>query len=187
MFFSGFSMLRRTIPIWNSRWSTARSSRSTAMVRAQTYGPPRRQAVCIERSEQSAKTYPAFRHRAVGQDGDPRVLVLIKGPASCAILRHRVPEHRSTVRPSSLTSRRHHPAVASLRPISFTLAASSLRTCVRDAAMPKRYAPLAASATTTVLGCARDKSPRSQAPMRVSLLLTVGSDDRAPWIRILRR
>jgi len=35
------------------------------------------------RPEQSAQTYPAFR-RAVGQDGEPRVLVLIKGPASSA-------------------------------------------------------------------------------------------------------
>jgi transposase len=34
----------------------------------------------------SAQTYPAFR-RAVGQDGEPRVLVLIKGPALNAILR----------------------------------------------------------------------------------------------------
>jgi hypothetical protein len=38
---------------------------------------------------------------AVGQDGDPRVPVLIKGSASSAILRERFPEHRSTVRPSS--------------------------------------------------------------------------------------
>ena len=38
---------------------------------------------------------------AVGQDGDPRVLVLIKGSASSAIFRRRLTEHRSTVRPSS--------------------------------------------------------------------------------------
>ncbi len=38
---------------------------------------------------------------AVGQDGDPRIPVLTKGTASSAILRHRVPKHRSTVRPSS--------------------------------------------------------------------------------------
>ena len=38
---------------------------------------------------------------AVGQDGDPRVLGLIKGSASSAIFAERLPEHRSTVRPSS--------------------------------------------------------------------------------------
>ena len=38
---------------------------------------------------------------AVGQDGDPRVLGLIKGAASSAIFTERLPEHRSTVRPSS--------------------------------------------------------------------------------------
>ena len=37
---------------------------------------------------------------AVGQDGDPRVLVLIRGSASSAICRHRMPGHRLTVRPS---------------------------------------------------------------------------------------
>lgn len=42
---------------------------------------------------------------------------------------------------------------------------------------------LAASATTTVLGWERESKPRSQAPSRVSLLLIVGSDERAPWIR----
>jgi hypothetical protein len=35
------------------------------------------------------------------QDGDPRVPILIKGPASRAILRRRLSGHRSTVRPSS--------------------------------------------------------------------------------------
>ena len=47
----------------------------------------------------SAQTYPAFR-RAVGQDGEPRVPVLINGPASSAIFQPRVPRHRLTVRPS---------------------------------------------------------------------------------------
>lgn len=40
-----------------------------------------------------------------GQDGDPRVPSLIRGPASSAILRHRQTGHRLTVRPS----RFHHP------------------------------------------------------------------------------
>ena len=39
------------------------------------------------------------------EDGDPRVLVLIKGPASSAIFPPRLAGHRSTVRPSSS----HHP------------------------------------------------------------------------------
>lgn len=69
----------------------------------------------------STKTYPVFQHGAVGQDGDPRVLVLIKGPASSAILRRRVPGHRSTVRPSIT----HPPQTSSGRctphqPISLT-------------------------------------------------------------------
>ena len=42
-----------------------------------TYGPPRPQAISAIRSEQSASTYPASVGIAPGQDGDPRVLVLI--------------------------------------------------------------------------------------------------------------
>ena len=53
---------------------------------------------------QSASTYPVS-GQDPGQDGDPRVPRLIKGPASSAILRQRLVEHRSTVRPS----RFHHP------------------------------------------------------------------------------
>ena len=56
------------------------------------------------RLDLSAQTYPAFR-RAVGQDGEPRVLVLIKLSASSAIFLTRVPKHRLTVRPSP----RRHP------------------------------------------------------------------------------
>ena len=44
-------------------------------------------------SDQSAQTYPAFR-LPVGQDGDPRVPVLIRGSASSAICRRRLPRHR---------------------------------------------------------------------------------------------
>jgi transposase len=47
-----------------------------------TYGPPRRQVVCVGWSEQSAKTYPASRAAALGQDGDPRGPVLLRGTAS---------------------------------------------------------------------------------------------------------
>ena len=43
--------------------------------------------------------------KAVGQDGDPRVLILIKGPASMRHFCRRITERRSTVRPSSF----HHP------------------------------------------------------------------------------
>src|SRR3954467_15476691 len=39
--------------------------------------------------------------RAGGPDGDPRVPGLIKSSASSAIFARRLPEHRSTVRPSS--------------------------------------------------------------------------------------
>ena len=45
-----------------------------------TYGPPRPQAISAIRSEQSASTYPACGHDP-GQDGDPRVPVLINFPA----------------------------------------------------------------------------------------------------------
>ncbi len=69
-----------------------------------TYGPPRRQVVSRVQLDLSAQTYPAFR-RAVGQDGEPRVLVLIKLSASSAIFLTRVPKHRLTVRPSP----RRHP------------------------------------------------------------------------------
>jgi len=80
----------------------------------ETYGPPRRQVASAVRPEQSAQTYPAFR-RAVGQDGEPRVLVLIKGPASSAILRRRVPGHRLTVRPPSFGDGFSVPVVVLLR------------------------------------------------------------------------
>jgi hypothetical protein len=54
--------------------------------------------------KQSASTYPAY-GQSHGQDGDPRIPVLIRWSASSAIGRVRVPGHRSTVRPS----RFHHP------------------------------------------------------------------------------
>jgi hypothetical protein len=46
---------------------------------------------------------------------------------------------------------------------------------------------LAASATTTVLVCARASRPRSHWPSRVLLRLNVGKAARAPWISILRK
>jgi transposase len=96
----------------------------------------------MARPEQSAKTYPAFRREVVGQDGDPRVLVLIKGPVSGAILSQRGPGHRSTVRPSftylpqtSSSRRKVH------RLISFTPPVGLDRKCAHDAAAPRRCAP----------------------------------------------
>ncbi len=83
-------------------WS--RASRDSAAVAANTSGPPRRQVASWLLAWQSAKTYPASGHVALGQDGDPRALVLIRGPASGAILCQRVPERRSTVGPSSLSN-----------------------------------------------------------------------------------
>jgi transposase len=71
-----------------------------------TYGPPRPQVVSAIRSEQSASTYPAHR-QCRGQDGDPRVPVLISTTASSAIFLIRHPGRRSTVRPS----RFHHPQI----------------------------------------------------------------------------
>ena len=64
---------------------------------AKTYGPPRRQAVSEIWRRQSASTYPVS-GSSPGQDGDPRVPGLIKGPASSAILAARLVEHRSTGR-----------------------------------------------------------------------------------------
>src|SRR5215213_6873816 len=55
-------------------------------------------------SDQSTPTYPVSGHRP-GQDGDPRVPVLMTTPASSATSCSRIPGHRSTVRPS----RFHHP------------------------------------------------------------------------------
>ena len=60
------------------------------------------------RSDQSTPTYSVSGHRP-GQDGDPRVPVLINLTASSAIFLARVPKRRSTVRPS----RFHHPQTSS--------------------------------------------------------------------------
>jgi transposase len=60
------------------------------------------------RSDQSTPTYPVSGHRS-GQDGDPRVPVLINFTASSATFLARIPERRSTVRPS----RFHHPQTSS--------------------------------------------------------------------------
>lgn len=49
-----------------------------------TYGPPRLQAFSATQSDQSTPTYPVS-EQCPGQDGDPRVLVLIKLSASSAI------------------------------------------------------------------------------------------------------
>ena len=69
-----------------------------------TYGPPRLQEDFTTWSDQSTPTYPVS-GQCPGQDGDPRVLVLINFTASSAIFLTRFPERRSTVRPS----RFHHP------------------------------------------------------------------------------
>ena len=122
--------------------TTAKAHRCSA---GATYGPPRLQTVSAIRSEQSASTYPVSGSNP-GQDGDPRVPSLIKGPASSAILHHRLTGHRLTVRPSCF----HHPQTLS------RLAASGdrygpirtmpplpcwRRTSSRCAAVPTRSAP----------------------------------------------
>lgn len=90
-------------------------------------------AVCI--------TYPAFR-RAVSQDGDPRVLGLIKGSASSAIFAERLAEHRSTVRPSSS----HRPQTSEGRRVHvgrtrIRQSRPPARRRARGAAAPRRCAP----------------------------------------------
>ena len=47
-----------------------------------TYGPPRLQVGLQLTTDRSAQTYPACRRSRRRQDGDPRVPVLIKDPAS---------------------------------------------------------------------------------------------------------
>ncbi|HTE18747.1 MAG TPA: IS6 family transposase [Armatimonadota bacterium] len=60
------------------------------------------------RSDQSTPTYPVSGHRP-GQDGDPRVPVLITTTASSATFCNRIPVRRSTVRPSHF----HRPQTSS--------------------------------------------------------------------------
>lgn len=79
--------------------------------------------------EQSAKTYPASERMALGQDGDPRALVLTRGPASKAILCQRVPERRSTVGPSTFPATRRHRETGAEAADQFILALSGLRCC----------------------------------------------------------
>lgn len=124
--------------------------------------------------------------RTLAKMEDPRVPCLIKGPASGAILRHRLTGHRLTVRPS----RFHQPTdprrlVASgerPKPISF-YAVASLRAAnavsLRSSAQAIR-ASLLASATTTVLACARASRPRSQLPSGVAVRASDGRAARAP-------
>lgn len=113
----------------------------TAASLLQTYGPPRRQVVSVNQPEQSAQTYPAFR-RAVGQDGEPRVLVLIKGPASKAILRRRFPGHRLNSQaiflspPTDIDGRRRM-----RRPVPIRQPWGPPCSSAHAAARPKRCAP----------------------------------------------
>lgn len=79
---------------------------------------------------------------AVGQDGDPRVLGLIKGAASSAIFAERLPEHRSTVRPSSS----HRPQTSKGRRVRagrtrIRRPRPPARRPARGAAAPRRCAP----------------------------------------------
>src|SRR5262245_12253828 len=59
------------------------------VVCAETYGPPRRQVVLRFSSRQSASTYPACGH-SPGQDGEPRVPVLIIRSVCDRPIRHQV-------------------------------------------------------------------------------------------------
>ncbi len=122
-----------------------------------------------------------------GQDGDPRVLVLIKRSGSQGPISHsRFPERRSTVRPSHF----HHPQTSSAvragsarlaDPLSYDAVAAFMSNFLplRITAQAIR-ASLAASATTTVFTCARPSRPRNHAPNGVSPLDSVGRAARAP-------
>jgi transposase len=85
---------------------------SQSVKSAENVWPAPLQAVSSIRSEQSASTYPVS-GSTPGQDGDPRVPSLIKGPASNAIFQHRLSGHRLTVRPS----RFHHPQTSTARDV----------------------------------------------------------------------
>jgi hypothetical protein len=83
-----------------------------------TYGPPRLQVFSGRCSEQSASTYPASEH-APGQDGDPRILILINFSAT------RPPFFKSGFQNAeqlsghlSSTTRKHHGPVDNARLIS---------------------------------------------------------------------
>jgi transposase len=96
----------RTAAIIDSQ--TAKAKAKAKAKAAQTYCLPRLQAAFAPWPGQSASTYPVSGTKP-GQDGDPRIPSLIKGPASGAILRARLSGHRSTVRPS----RSYHPQAPS--------------------------------------------------------------------------
>ncbi len=66
------------------RKDKALAETAALLVLSKTYGPPRLQAFSAIQSDQSTPTYPVS-EQCPGQDGDPRVLVLIKLPASSAI------------------------------------------------------------------------------------------------------
>ncbi|MGX9181950.1 hypothetical protein [Mesorhizobium sp. BHbdii] len=68
--------------------------------------PTPSQAGCAASSDQSAPTYPVLGLHP-GQDGDSRAPILIKRAASSAIFLIRFSGRRSTVRPSTLTTRKH--------------------------------------------------------------------------------
>ena len=92
--------------------ASTRWARSTGAGRASTARACRRNVCPAPSASGSGSVGLSSLHKrirpsgfAVGQDGDPRVLGLIKGSASNAIFAGRLPEHRSTVRPSSS----HHP------------------------------------------------------------------------------
>ena len=113
--------------------------------------------------------------------------------ASSAIERHRVPEHRSTVRPS----RFHHPQTSSATHARLAPATDLVRygAAAAPASKPRparstaqaTRASLAASATTTAFLCARRSGPRRHRPSAVSVLDSALSAARAPRTGILRR
>src|SRR3712207_5908227 len=131
------------------------------------------------RSDQSTPTYPVS-GPSPGQDGDPHVPVLItttaSTTASSATSCSRIPERRSTVRPS----RFHRPQTSSAAragraratdPVRYDIVAALVSNPrpLRSTAQTIR-ASSAASATTTVFTCARASGPRNHPPSGVSPL-----------------
>ena len=109
-------------------------------------GPPRLQVILSRTPLFSLLQRIRPRALVPGQDGDPRVPVLIKLSASSAIFLIRVPARRSTVRPSrfhhSQTSSAHQRINRAVRPIPMpTWAPPWRQNVVRVGEPPTRCAP----------------------------------------------
>ena len=112
--------------------------------------------------------------RNPSKDGDPGVPSLIKGPASSAILRRRLSGHGDSQAISCVHTRRLRLATPGRLPRTDPVYAAANppatnAVSLRNNAQAIRTS-LLASATTTVLPCARLSRPRSQLPSGVAVL-----------------